>query len=209
MTKLANLIWQGLLIGATPLALAAVKGKASKSKKTPPAKAKPADKKSARPATKPARQAKPAPKSKVAPPAKTNASASKRAPAVPVKAVASKTNAPTNAPATKAEVLPKPPAPTGRAILLAPEGGKFADSINPRFRWLSVGGATRYQIEWSDKSDFTDGHSITSIATEAVVPVEQPLALSVTYYWHVRGGNEGGWGPWSGVASFRVLESTE
>ncbi len=45
-------------------------------------------------------------------------------------------------------------------------------------------------------------------ATEATVPVEKPLIVGAIYYWRVRGGNDAGWGPWSPVSSFRVLEET-
>lgn len=108
-----------------------------------------------------------------------------------------------------AEPLPKPVPPTGRAILLAPENQKFSDSLHPTFRWLSVGGATRYETAWSEDSHFTQSHQVISIATEATVPVEKPLRLGGTYYWRVRGGNESGWGPWSATSSFRVLEEAE
>lgn len=108
-----------------------------------------------------------------------------------------------------AEPLPKPVAPTGRAILLAPENGKYADGVYPKFRWLSVGGATRYEVAWSEGPSFSEGHSVISVATEAAVPVEKPLRVGVVYYWRVRGGNEGGWGLWSPPVSFRVLEESE
>lgn len=104
------------------------------------------------------------------------------------------------------EPLPKPAAPIGRAILLSPENGKYADSVYPKFRWLSVGNATRYEVAWSEKPDLSDGHTVISIATEAAVPVEKPLRIGGSYYWRVRGGTEGGWGPWSPLASFTVLE---
>jgi hypothetical protein len=113
---------------------------------------------------------------------------------------------PKPAPTATIEPPPKPVAPTGRAILLSPENEKYADSVHPIFRWLSVGGATRYEIAWSEDANFATGHSVFSIATEATVPVEKPLRVGATYYWRVRGGNESGWGPWSFVASFRVLE---
>jgi hypothetical protein len=104
------------------------------------------------------------------------------------------------------EPPPKPVPPIGRAILLSPENEKFVDSFHPTFRWLSVGGATRYEIAWGEDAALNTSHSIFSIATEATVPVEQPLRLGGMFYWRVRGGNESGWGPWSAIASFRVLE---
>lgn len=101
---------------------------------------------------------------------------------------------------------PKPVRPAGRPILLSPENGKYADNVNPKFRWLSVGGSTRYEVVWSQDPNLINGYSVVSVSTEATVPVEKPLAIGVTYYWHVRGGNEAGWGPWSMPASFSVLE---
>ncbi len=104
---------------------------------------------------------------------------------------------------------PKPVAPTGRPILLSPEQGKYADSVNPKFRWLSVGTATRYEVNWSQDANHANAYSVISMATEAAVPVEKPLAIGVVYYWRARGGNEAGWGPWSNTGSFSVLEETE
>ena len=160
------------------------KPKPARAKKTPaPAARKPAAKTPAR-STKMAGRGAPArPKAPEPPPAKTAV--------------------------RKAEVaapLPKPLAPTGRAFLLLPENGKYADTITPKFRWLSVGGATRYQVEWSESPDLSKTDSIISQATEAAVPVQQALRVNATYYWRVRGGNEGGWGPWSPSFSFQVLE---
>ncbi len=106
------------------------------------------------------------------------------------------------------EPLPKPTPPIGRAILISPEDGKYVDSVNPTFRWLSVGGATRYEVLWGEDPGLSNGRSTISLATEAAVPVEKPLRVGATYYWRVRGGNDGGWGPWSLTASFRVLEET-
>lgn len=105
---------------------------------------------------------------------------------------------------------PVPPAqpsrPIGRAILISPEHEKWVDSLHPTFRWLSVGGATRYEIIWGEDPTLTTHHTMHSIATEATVPLESPLQPGKTYYWRVRGGNERGWSPWSEVHSFRVLE---
>ncbi len=140
----------------------------------------------------PVRQRKPHPR--------TAARQTPRAPQKPVPKVV----IPPSPPAA-AEPPAKPMAPIGRALLLSPENEKFADSLYPTFRWLSVGGATRYEIAWSEDSNFVTSHSIFSIATEATVPVEKPLRAGATYYWRVRGGNASGWGVWSATASFRVL----
>ena len=107
------------------------------------------------------------------------------------------------------EPPPAPVQPVGRPILLTPEQGKYADSINPRFRWLSVGGATRYEVNWSQDQNLANAYTVVSISTEAGVPVEKPLTVGATYYWRARGGNEAGWGPWSITGSFGVLEETE
>jgi len=106
------------------------------------------------------------------------------------------------------EPMAKPVPPTGRAILLSPENEKFSDNLTPTFRWLSVGGATRYEVAWSEEPNLSPAHSVVSTRTEAAVPVEKPLRLGATYYWRVRGGNEGGWGPWSVIIFFRVLDET-
>ena len=100
----------------------------------------------------------------------------------------------------------QPACPIGRAILISPENEKWVDSLHPTFRWLSVGGATRYEIVWGEDPTLTTHHTLQSIATEATVPLESPLQPGKTYYWRVRGGNESGWSPWSEIHSFRVPE---
>lgn len=110
-------------------------------------------------------------------------------------------------PQPSAPVPPAQPArPIGRAILISPENEKWVDSLHPTFRWLSVGGATRYEIIWGEDPTLTTHHTLQSIATEATVPLESPLQPGKTYYWRVRGGNEVGWSPWSEIHSFRVPE---
>ncbi len=112
---------------------------------------------------------------------------------------------PASSSAAPAAPTVKPPPPFGRALLLAP--GNYVDTVHPRFRWLSVGGATRYELAWSEKPDLSNQQSVISAATETAVPDEFSLRVGTTYYWRVRGGNNGGWGPWSSTASFQVLEA--
>jgi hypothetical protein len=226
-----DLILEQLLIAAAPLFLAAIKGKRKSAKK--PVKRSAVKPRSVRMKKQPARAKKQPSRAKKQPSqakkqpsqAKKQLARQKKTPPKPLhpaarkpelrgkKAISISRTAQVGKPAPPAtskpdetEPLPKPVAPTGRAILLSPENEKYADSEHPTFRWLSVGGATRYEIAWSDDMAMNSSHSIFSIATEATIPVEKPLRAGAAYHWHVRGGNESGWGPWSAVSSFRVLD---
>lgn len=110
-------------------------------------------------------------------------------------------------PSTAAPLVQLSP-PIGRALLISPEHEKFVDSLHPTFRWLSVGGATQYEIMWGEDPTFSTHHTLQSVATEAAVPRESPLEPGKTYYWRVRGGNALGWSPWSETHWFRVLEES-
>jgi len=128
-----------------------------------------------------------------------------RAPAAPTR-VHLTVSVPTPPPLPTVPPPTQPSRPIGRAILISPGNEKVVDSLHPTFRWLSVGGATHYEIVWGEDPALTTPHRLMSIATEAAVPLEDPLQPGKTYYWRVRGGNESGWSPWSETGSFRVLE---
>lgn len=104
------------------------------------------------------------------------------------------------------EPLPPPVPPIGRAILLVPKDATYVESLHPTFRWLSVGGSTKYEVQWGEDQTLATKYTSISLATETTIPVEKPLHVGALYYWRVRGGNEAGWGPWSPISSFRVLE---
>jgi hypothetical protein len=110
--------------------------------------------------------------------------------------------------AVEEEEQPPPVAPIGRAILLVPRDATYVESLHPTFRWLSVGGSTKYEVQWGEDQTLATKYSSISLATEATIPVEKPLQVGAIYYWRVRGGNDAGWGPWSPISSFRVLEET-
>jgi hypothetical protein len=188
------------LIGLTAPLFAAVT--AGKKRHAKPAKSIRRAKRTAKPkrAKEPRRAAPPANRNKV----HTKPGAARGRPAPPPKAPPKVV-----LPPKPVEPPPKPVQPVGRPILLTPEQGKYADSINPRFRWLSVGGATRYEVNWGQDQNLANAYTVISISTEAGVPVEKPLTVGMTYYWRARGGNEAGWGPWSNIGSFGVLEETE
>jgi hypothetical protein len=100
-------------------------------------------------------------------------------------------------------------APTGMAWLLAPTNGGVEDSTTPTFRWLSVGGAVKYEVEISEAAHFHTATRIASRETAATVSPDKPLQSGGLYYWRVRGGNAGGWGPWSVTWSFKVAVASD
>lgn len=141
--------------------------------------------------------------------------ARKTKPATPSAAPARKPEAhPTAAPrpeASRPSAAPAPPAPPVRAPvyappLFSPKAGQPVDSLTPSFRWFYVGGATRYEVEWSKDSQFGRGRtsSIVSSQTAIALDLEHALEPGATYAWRVRGGNDAGWGPWSSAESFRA-----
>lgn len=100
---------------------------------------------------------------------------------------------------------PKKEAPAGVPNILLPKGGLPVDSLTPSLRWMYVGGATHYEVEWSHDSHFGRGHSSSLISQQTLVKLDAEHALKpgTVYQWRVRGGNDSGWGPWSGAESFR------
>lgn len=103
---------------------------------------------------------------------------------------------------------PQPPkltAPIAAPSLLQPKGGQPVNTLMPRLYWMYVGGATRYEVEWSPDAHFGKGHSVTMISHSTALSLDAAHALkpATTYIWRVRGGNDAGWGPWSAPESFR------
>lgn len=108
-------------------------------------------------------------------------------------------------------VLPPPrelEAPIGAPSILVPKGGLATTSLTPILRWMYVGGATRYEVEWSPDPHFGRGKSVTLVATKTALTLDSPNELkpATHYRWRVRGGNDAGWGPWSQPETFRSPE---
>jgi hypothetical protein len=105
-------------------------------------------------------------------------------------------------------VLPPPrpvEAPIGAPSILVPKGGLPITSLTPILRWMYVGGATQYEVEWSPDAQFGRGHSVSQVAQQTAISLDETNELkpATNYRWRVRGGNEAGWGPWSPPESFR------
>ncbi len=104
---------------------------------------------------------------------------------------------------------PRPPeAPIAAPSILVPKDGLPIASLTPILRWMYVGGATRYEVEWSHDAHFGRGHSITLVSNQTAVSLDaaNELKPGMMYKWRVRGGNDAGWGPWSPPESFRSPE---
>ncbi|MGE5141738.1 MAG: fibronectin type III domain-containing protein [Rudaea sp.] len=99
---------------------------------------------------------------------------------------------------------PPPPAPVQAPGLLAPGPGESLDTRTPMFRWFYVGGASHFQLVWALDPHFHRAHILLTTQTAAQLPEDQALDPEATYSWRVRGGNEGGWGPWSVSRTFRT-----
>lgn len=194
--------------------------------KKPKSKAAPAKKNvNAARAKVPPKRAKSAP-AKPAPAKRDAGSKSKAASAKPAKPPVKGKGAPPPAPAqvkrkppsitiTRPEATRPPPvelptpkleAPIGAPNILLPKDGQAVPDGAPILRWMYVGGATRYEVEWSHDSHFGRGHSSSteSLQTALILDVTPALKPGIVYSWRVRGGNDAGWGPWSSPESFRL-----
>lgn len=125
--------------------------------------------------------------------------------------VSSKKTAPPRADVQEKVIEPAPPAPKPLApvqapALFSPRAGESAESLTPSFRWFYVGSASHYELVWSLDSHFHKAHILLTNQTAALLPPEQALVPGSTYVWRVRGGNEGGWGPWSVTRAFTTPE---
>jgi len=79
-------------------------------------------------------------------------------------------------------------------------------STSIRMEWVSVLGATSYDVQWSTDKQFGSNLSeVTGITT----PFYDPTGLlsNTTYYWKVRAKNAQGPGDWSGAWSFTTVAS--
>jgi hypothetical protein len=105
-----------------------------------------------------------------------------------------------------AQEAPKLSAPIQAPALFSPRPGEFAESLTPSFRWFYVGSASHYELVWSLDARFHKAHILLTNQTLASLPPEQALVPGVSYVWRVRGGNDGGWGPWSEARAFTTPE---
>lgn len=93
-----------------------------------------------------------------------------------------------------------PPAPTAAPVLLSPENEQRLAGIEATTSWSSVENADRYDIQTSISSLFFSNFYRSTLADTTWTG--SPFAENRRYYWRVRAGNAGGWGPWTAPRSF-------
>jgi hypothetical protein len=96
---------------------------------------------------------------------------------------------------TKAVSVPKVPG------LLAPANGSTGTSTGLTLSWESLTEATSYELNVATASDFSNSVVAQSGITQTQY-VLQGLVAGSTYFWRVRGSNDGGTGSWSTTFSF-------
>lgn len=92
----------------------------------------------------------------------------------------------------------------GAVNLTVPANLAVIGADSALFRWnRTTPLATRYWFQIAVDSNFAAFASVDSLLTDTV-KVFRPLISSTTYFWRVRGGTTGGWGPYSDVRRFTV-----
>lgn len=89
-----------------------------------------------------------------------------------------------------------PPTPPNSPDLLSP-------GATITFKWGAPSGATKYQLQVSTSSSFSTTVFDADVGNNTSQEVTG-LSLGTLYYWHVRAGNDGGWGNWSTSRSVNV-----
>jgi RHS repeat-associated protein len=94
-------------------------------------------------------------------------------------------------------------APPDVPVLVAPTDGSSDHLVKPNFSWGVVTGATQYQLQVDNNSDFSSPELDQSPATASYTPT---VSLQQgTFYWHVRAKDAAGnWSAYSAAWTFKV-----
>jgi hypothetical protein len=96
---------------------------------------------------------------------------------------------------------PQPPA------LAAPADSMKNASLSPTLSWNASQGAITYHLQLSSQATFTSFVVDDSSVTTTSRAVGQ-LSVAKTYYWRVRGRNDGGWSAFSPGRQFSTIQTT-
>jgi hypothetical protein len=93
-------------------------------------------------------------------------------------------------------------------LLLSPVNQKAGVSLNPVYYWAKVPNSDSYQIQVSDKSDFSN--LIINQSNLTTNQYQSPkLKENSSYYWRVRAKNDYGTGSYSSTGSFKTLSLSD
>ncbi|MBT8401716.1 MAG: T9SS type A sorting domain-containing protein [Rhodothermia bacterium] len=95
-------------------------------------------------------------------------------------------------------------APQAAPILLSPADGAIDVPLRPTLVWNGIPRAASYELQLDTSDDFGNPLTIDEISTTSFAVVD-PLSLSATYFWRVRGRNETAAGPWSEARRFSTI----
>jgi peptidoglycan/xylan/chitin deacetylase (PgdA/CDA1 family) len=96
----------------------------------------------------------------------------------------------------------------GQVALIGPQSGGLGTADSCTFTWhRSTPAAAHYWFEISVDSAFASFRIVDSTLTDTMT-VFRPMENGRWYYWRVRGGDLGGWGPYSETWKLHVLITT-
>jgi hypothetical protein len=90
-----------------------------------------------------------------------------------------------------------------------PINGSSGESIYTIFDWSDVLDATNYKLQIATDVGFTSVvYSTENISNSSfTLPQDNPLSISITYYWRISSGNQYGYGSWSSVSNFECTST--
>ena len=92
-----------------------------------------------------------------------------------------------------------------QVVLSQPEDESENMDLHPELKWQETDGAESYELIVSEHEDLSDPIVEETGFEETSYEVEDELDHNVTYYWAVRGVNQGGDGDWSDTWSFTTI----
>jgi hypothetical protein len=87
--------------------------------------------------------------------------------------------------------------------LLSPSNGSSLTDQTPTLDWQGVSGATGFDVQLDNNSDFSS--PVINTSTTASIYTLSSNLSGGTYYWRVRAKNSAGPGPWSPTWSFSIV----
>ena len=94
-------------------------------------------------------------------------------------------------------------------VLTSPADGSVIDFFTPTFEWEEVSGAIDYELLVATDDSFDAGFIVIDevVAGTEYTPADN-LTNFTTYYWKLRARNAGGFGDYSAVWTFEILDTS-